>query len=76
MRGGNTFDAHRLLHLANDHGLQQQMKERLMRATFTEGLPVADKDSLVGLAAEVGIPAAEAQAVLDGDAYADAVRAD
>jgi predicted DsbA family dithiol-disulfide isomerase len=76
VRGGNTFDAHRLLHLAKDHGLQQQMKERLMRATFTDGLPIADKDTLVRLAAEVGIPAAEARAVLDGDAYADAVRAD
>jgi predicted DsbA family dithiol-disulfide isomerase len=76
MRGGNTFDAHRLLHLAKDHGLQPELKERLMRATFTDGLPIADTDSLVRLAAEVGIPAAEARAVLDSDAYADAVRAD
>jgi predicted DsbA family dithiol-disulfide isomerase len=76
MRGGNTFDAHRLLHLAAEHGLQPEMKERLMRATFTEGLPIADKPTLVRLAAEVGLPAAEAQAVVDGDGYADAVRAD
>ena len=76
MRGGNTFDAHRLLHLAKDHGLQPEMKERLMRATFTEGLPIADKPTLVKLATEAGLPAAEAQAVVDGDAYTDAVRAD
>ena len=76
IRGGNTFDAHRLLHLAKDHGLQPEMKERLLRATFTEGLPIADKPTLVRLAAEAGLPAAEVQAVLDGDAYADAVRAD
>ncbi|HEX4658377.1 MAG TPA: DsbA family oxidoreductase [Streptosporangiaceae bacterium] len=76
IRGGNTFDAHRLLHLAKDHGLQPEMKERLLRATFTEGLPIADKPSLVRLATEAGLPAAPAQAVLDGDAYADAVRAD
>jgi predicted DsbA family dithiol-disulfide isomerase len=76
LRGGNTFDAHRLLHLANDHGLQPEMKERLMRATFTEGLPIADKPTLVKLATEAGLPAAEAQAVVEGDAYADAVRAD
>jgi predicted DsbA family dithiol-disulfide isomerase len=76
IRGGNTFDAHRLLHLAKDHGLQSEMKERLMRATFTEGLPIADKPTLVRLAAEAGLPAAQVQAVLDGDAYADAVRAD
>ncbi len=36
-RGGNTFDAHRLVHLAASHGLQDAMKERLMRAYFTEG---------------------------------------
>jgi predicted DsbA family dithiol-disulfide isomerase len=76
IRGGNTFDAHRLLHLANEHGLQSQMKERLMRATFTEGLPIADKATLVRLATEVGLPAAEVEAALDTDAYADAVRAD
>jgi predicted DsbA family dithiol-disulfide isomerase len=76
IRGGNTFDAHRLLHLAKEHGLQPEMKERLLRATFTEGLPIADKPALVRLATDVGLPAARAQAVLDGDAYADAVRAD
>ncbi len=76
MRGGNTFDAHRVLHLASEHGLQPEMKERLMRATFTEGLPIADKPTLVRLATEVGLPAAEAQAVVDGDDFSDAVRAD
>jgi predicted DsbA family dithiol-disulfide isomerase len=76
MHGGNTLDAHRLLHLAKEHGLQPEMKERLMRATFTEGLPIADKPTLVKLATEAGLPAEEAQAVVDGDAYADAVRAD
>jgi predicted DsbA family dithiol-disulfide isomerase len=76
MRGGNTFDAHRLLHLAGESGVQVQMKERLMRATFTDGLAIADKETLVGLAADVGIPADEARESLDGDAYADAVRDD
>src|ERR1700722_1081587 len=76
LRGGNTFDAHRLLHLAKDHGLQTEMKERLMRATFTEGLPIADQPTLARLAADAGLPAAEVQAVLDGGTYADAVRAD
>jgi predicted DsbA family dithiol-disulfide isomerase len=76
LRGGNTFDAHRVLHLAEGHGLQAEVKERLLRATFTEGLPIADKPTLVRLATEAGLPAAQVQAVLDGDAYADAVRAD
>ena len=49
---------------------------RLLRATFTEGLPIADKPTLACLATEVGLPAAQVRAVLDGDSYADAVRAD
>src|SRR3954470_748842 len=31
-RGGNTFDAHRLIHLAATYGHQAAAKERLMRA--------------------------------------------
>lgn len=76
MRGGNTLDGHRLLHLAGERGLQLEMKERLMRATFTEGLPIADKPTLVDLAAEVGIPADDARAALDDDATIQAVRRD
>jgi predicted DsbA family dithiol-disulfide isomerase len=76
MRGGNTFDAHRLLHLAKERGVQVEMKERLMRATFTDGLPIADKSTLADLAAEVGVPADDARDALEGDAYAIAVRRD
>jgi predicted DsbA family dithiol-disulfide isomerase len=32
LRPANTFDAHRLIHLAKAHGLQDAMKERLMKA--------------------------------------------
>jgi len=75
-RSGNTFDAHRLLHLAADRGRQGALKERLMRAYFTEGAPIGAAETLVALAAEVGIVAAEAAAALAGDAYAAEVRAD
>jgi predicted DsbA family dithiol-disulfide isomerase len=75
-RPGNTFDAHRLLHLAADRGVQGALKERLQRATFTEGEPIGDRQALLRLAVEVGLPEAEVAAVLDGDAYADHVRAD
>lgn len=75
-RPGNTFDAHRLIHLAATHGLQGEMKERLMHAYFTEGRPVGDVETLVELAAEVGLDAEEARAVLTGKMYADEVAAD
>ena len=75
-RHGNSFDAHRLLHLALEHGRQDELKERLDRATFSEGSPTSDHDALRGLAIEIGLPAAEVDAVLASDRYADAVRAD
>ena len=71
-RGGNSFDAHRLLHLAAAQGLQDAMKERLMRAYFTEGEAIGDPETLARLATEVGVDPAG----LQNGAYADAVRAD
>ena len=75
-RPGSTFDAHRLLHLAGERGVQDAVKERLFRATFTEGEPISDRDALVRLGAEAGLDADEARRVLASDAYADEVRAD
>ncbi len=75
-RGGNSFDAHRMIHLAAAHGLQDAAKERLMRAYFTEAEPIGDPDTLVRLMAEIGIDDDEARAVVQGDAYTDAVRED
>ena len=74
--GGNSFDAHRLVHLAAESGLQDQMKERLFAAYLEEERPIGDPATLVALAGDVGIGAERAAAVLDGDAFADAVRSD
>jgi predicted DsbA family dithiol-disulfide isomerase len=75
-RTANTFDAHRLIHLAAEQGLQAAMKERLLRAYFTEGERIGDVERLIALGAEVGVDAAAARAALTGDAHAAAVRAD
>lgn len=75
-RGGNTFDAHRLLHLARDRGLQGALKERLLSAYLTEGAAIGDRAVLAQIAADAGLDGAEARAVLASDAYADAVRRD
>ncbi len=76
VRGGNTFDAHRLVHLAAAHGLQDAMKERLLRAYFAEGELMADPATLRRLADEVGVPADEVADLLSGDRFADEVRDD
>jgi predicted DsbA family dithiol-disulfide isomerase len=75
-RAGSTFDAHRLVHLAADHGVQDALKERLLRAYLTEGELMSDHATLARLAAEAGVPAVEARDALASGAYADAVRAD
>jgi predicted DsbA family dithiol-disulfide isomerase len=75
-RSGATFDAHRVVHLAGEHGLQDAMKERLLRAYFTEGELMSDHDTLVRLAAEVGLDADEVRAMLATDRFAAEVRDD
>jgi predicted DsbA family dithiol-disulfide isomerase len=75
-RPANTFDAHRLIHLAAAHGQQDAAKERLMRAYFAEGAPIGDAETLVRLVAEVGLAEDEARTVLASGDYEDDVRAD
>lgn len=75
-RIGSSFDAHRLVHLADRHGLQDAMKERLFRARFSEGRLVSDLETLVQLGSEVGLDAAEVRAMLAGDDFANDVRDD
>ena len=76
VRPGNTFDAHRLLHLAHARGVQDALKERLLRAYLTEGEAIGDPATLARLATEAGLDVDEVRGVLSGDAYAAAVRAD
>jgi predicted DsbA family dithiol-disulfide isomerase len=71
-----TFDAHRLLHLAAEHGCQGALEERFLRAYLEEDEPLGDRAALERLAGEVGMPGDEVRDVLAGDRYADAVRAD
>jgi predicted DsbA family dithiol-disulfide isomerase len=72
----NTFDAHRLIHLATARGLQDAAEERLFTAYMVEGKDVGDRATLVRLAGEIGLDEAEAEGVLAGSDYADEVRAD
>ena len=76
IRPGNTFDAHRLLHLAQAHGLQDAVKERLLRAYFCEGEAIGDHETLLRVSAETGLKTDLARTVLESDSYADEVRED
>ena len=76
LRLGNTFDAHRLVHLGAAHGIQDAVKERLFRAYLGEGESIGDPDTLRRLAVEAGLPEDEVADVLAGDRFAGDVRDD
>ncbi len=76
IRPGNTFDAHRLLHMAAARGLADAGKERLLRAYLSEGEAIGERDVLVRLAGDLGLEEDEVRAMLASDSYVREVRAD
>lgn len=76
IQSGNTFDAHRVIHIGAEHGKQDAIKERLFRAYLTEGEAIGEPEVLVRLAGEAGLGEDEVRAMLAGDACKKEVRAD
>jgi len=76
LKSTKTLKAHELLHLAKAHGLQSEMKERLLKAYFVEGRHVGRIDELADLAAEVGLDRDEVVKELTDGTYAPDVAAD
>ena len=72
----NTVDAHRLLHLAAEHGVQNGLKEALLKAYFLDVENVADHVVLSRIATEVGLDEIRVKEVLASDEYADAIEAE
>lgn len=72
----NTVLAHELLHYAKNQGKQSEMKERLLKAYFVEGVHVGKIDQLVELATEVGLDPAQVRAALEDHTFLPAVKAD
>lgn len=61
----NTILGHRVLAFALAKGVQGELKERLLRAYFVQGAAIGNLDTLIGLAADVGLDAEELRAWLD-----------
>ncbi len=72
----NTFNAHRVIHLAAKHNLQDLAEEKLFEAHFVNSKNIDETDVLVDLAVEIGLNKDEAVAVLNSDEFAEAVRYD
>src|SRR3546814_12270268 len=72
----NSFDAHRLVHLAQPKGLANAVKEGLFRAHFTEGKDVNSREILIAVGTAAGLAEAEITAVLASERYSDEVAHD
>jgi predicted DsbA family dithiol-disulfide isomerase len=73
---GNTFDAHRMIHLGAVRGIQTQVKERFLRGYLTEGEAIGLPEVVERLAIDAGLDAEDVAAVLGTRTFADDVRAD
>ncbi|GAB4139346.1 MAG: DsbA family oxidoreductase [Bacteroidia bacterium] len=72
----NSFDAHRLSHLAKEYNVQDAVEELLFKAYFTEGKNTADHEVLTQIGVAAGMDAARIQSMLTSDEYSDDVRRD
>ncbi|TDC31871.1 DsbA family oxidoreductase [Micromonospora sp. 15K316] len=74
---GNTFDLHRLLHLAAARGLHRELLTLFYKGNFAAERSIYDSDHQVEIAVRAGLDEAEVRAVqADRRAYADEVRRD
>jgi predicted DsbA family dithiol-disulfide isomerase len=77
-QGGNTFAAHRLIHLGyeKDAATGAALKEALLHAYFEEFQPVSDPDVLVEIGVGAGLDRDEVAKTLDSDRFSEEVRRD
>jgi predicted DsbA family dithiol-disulfide isomerase len=70
----NTFDAHRLIWLAEKHGVQDAVIEALFAGYFTDGRDVGDREVLIQIGAEAGLDPELTRSFLSGDEGSEEVR--
>ena len=63
----HTLDAHRMIWLADQQGLQDAVVESLFRAYFTEGRDIGSWGTLLDVVAEAGLDRHQAEGVLNSD---------
>ncbi len=73
---GNSFNAHRIIHLAQSKGLGNEAKEAFFHAYMTEGLAIGEREVVEEIASRIGLDNAEVEYVLDTNELADFVRHD
>ena len=69
----NSRDAHRLVKLAREEGLDAEAMDRLYKAYFTDGVNVADTEELVEIGTGLGLEEEKIREMLDSDLYKEQV---
>lgn len=72
----NSMYAHRVIQLAKDRGLDNEIEEVFFKAYFTEGRDLASKETLVELGSQVGLQADEILAAIQSEEMAYRVSQD
>src|SRR5687767_10084984 len=62
---GNTFDVHRLLHLAGEKGIGQEVLTAVLHANFAQARSLFTPESLTEIVTEAGLDAADVKSVLE-----------
>lgn len=73
---GNTFNAHRIIHLAQSKGLGTDAQEAFFYSYMTQGLAIGERETLEDVAARIGLNPVEVDDLLDSDEFSDFVKFD
>jgi predicted DsbA family dithiol-disulfide isomerase len=72
----NTLNVHRLWHWTMQFNKENEWKEAVMRAYFTDGVDLSVKENLLQLVNQIGLDPLDAANVLASDMFLDEVRND
>ena len=72
----NSFDAHRVSHLADTSQQKSEMIDKIYKAHFCDATHIGDRENLTRLAVEIGIDRSRVEAVLNSEEFSAEVRAE
>jgi len=72
----NMINAHRLLHLAMDKGVEDKVNKKLFDAHLVEGRDLADFNVLIDIGVSSGLEEEDIREVYSGDKYVDEIQKD
>lgn len=73
---GNTFNAHRIIHLAQSLGLGDEAKEAFFYSYMTQGLAIGERETLEDVAARIGLNPNQVEDVLNSEEFSEFVKYD